>query len=185
MIVETVAEFLDWADLVALGEIAKAQGRHGEVILNRTSDQPECFSRLSRVFVEGADGRPEAVEVESARIHKGRPVVKLAGISSIGDAAALVGKELRIPESELDPLPDGSIYHFDLVGATVEDRQRGVIGVVEKVISTGGTDVLVVRSDDESELLLPLCGEICRRIDRDARRIEIDAPEGLIGLNAH
>jgi len=185
VIVETVAEFLDWADLVALGEIAKAQGRHGEVILNRTSDRPECFSGLSRVFVEGADGRPEAVEVESARIHKGRPVVKLAGISSIGDAAALVGKELRIPESELDPLPDGAIYHFDLIGTTVEDRERGVIGVVEKVISTGGTDVLVVRSDDESELLLPLCDEICRRIDRDARRIEINAPEGLIGLNAH
>ena len=185
MIVEVVEECLDWADLVGLGEVAKTQGRYGEVILNRTSDQSECFSRLSRVFVEGADGRPEAVQVESARIHKGRPVVKLAGISSIGDAAALVGKELRIPESELDPLPDGSIYHFDIVGATVTDRERGVIGVVEKVISTSGTDVLVVRSDDGSEQLLPLCEEICRRIDRDARRIEIDAPEGLIGLNAH
>jgi len=185
VIVEVVEECLDWADLVGLGEVAKTQGRYGEVILNRTSDQSECFSRLSRVFVEGADGRPEAVEVESARIHKGRPVVKLAGISSIGDAVALVGKELRIPESELDPLPDGSIYHFDIVGATVTDRERGVIGVVEKVISTSGTDVLVVRSDDGSEQLLPLCEEICRRIDRDARRIEIDAPEGLIGLNAH
>lgn len=185
MIVEVVEECLDWADLVGLGEVAKTQGRYGEVILNRTSDQSECFSRLSRVFVEGADGRPEAVQVESARIHKGRPVVKLAGTSSIGDAAALVGKELRIPESELDPLPDGSIYHFDIVGATVTDRERGVIGVVEKVISTSGTDVLVVRSDDGSEQLLPLCEEICRRIDRDARRIEIDAPEGLIGLNAH
>jgi 16S rRNA processing protein RimM len=180
-----VEQFLDWADLVALGEIAKAHGRYGEVILNTRSDQPERFSRLLHVFVEGADGRPEAVEVESARIHKGRPVVKLACISSIGDAAALVGKELRIPESELDPLPDGSIYHFDIVGATVEDRKRGVIGVVEKVISTGGTDVLVVRSADDHEQLLPLCDEICRRIDRDARRIEIDAPEGLIGLNAH
>jgi len=185
VIVETVEECLDWADLVALGEVAKAQGRYGEVILNRMSDQSECFSRLSRVFVEGADGRPEAVAVESARIHKGRPVVKLAGISNIGDAAALVGKELRIPESELDPLPDGSIYHFDIVGATVTDRERGVIGVVEKVISTSGTDVLVVRSDDGSEQLLPLCEEICRRIDREGRRIEIDAPEGLIGLNAH
>ena len=181
---ETVEERLDWADLVGLGEIARAQGRDGEVIVNTTSTDPERFTRLSCVFVEGADGYPEALEIESARIHKRRPVVKLGGVSGIGDAEALAGTELRIPRSELEALPEGSIYHFDIVGATVEDRFLGVIGVVEKVVTTGGADVLVVRSAEGHEQLLPLCDEICRRIDLEERRIEIDAPEGLIGLNA-
>jgi ribosomal 30S subunit maturation factor RimM len=57
------------------------------------------------------------------------------------------------------------------------------VGVVEDVLSTGGTDLLVVREATGGEALVPLCREICRRIDVPGGRIEAEVPEGLLELN--
>ena len=181
---ETEEELCEWADLVTIGRIAKSQGRKGEVAVNPLTDFPERFLDLPRVFVEGDGGEPAALTMEEARLHKGRPVVKFAGVSTIGEAQALAGKELRIPVAEVKPLPEGSFYHFEIAGLRVVDRDHGFLGTAEKVLTTGGTDVLMVRGPGNGELLLPFCDEICRRIDIDAGCIEVEVPEGLIELNA-
>ena len=178
-------ELLEWAELVAIGVVAKSQGRKGEVVVNPLTDFPERFIDLRRVFIEGAGGEPVPLNVEAARLHKDRPVVKLAGVSSISEGQALAGKEMRIPTSELMSLPDESFYHFEISGLRVIDRNHGWLGTAEAVLATGGTDVLVVRSPDGGEFLLPFCSEICCRIDPDAGCIEVEAPEGLIDLNAN
>ena len=175
----------EWAKLVAIGVIAKSQGRKGEVAVNLLTDFPERFIGLRRVFIEGAGSEPVPFSVEAARVHKGRPVVKLAGVSSISEAQALAGKEMRLPTSELITLPEGSFYHFEISGLRVIDRNHGFIGTAEEVLATGGTDVLLVRSSDGGEVLLPFCSEICCRIDPDAGCIEVEAPEGLIDVNAN
>ena len=175
----------EWDSLVALGRVARAQGRQGEVAVDPSAASPERISRLSRVYVLGPGSEPEALSVEGARIHKGRPVLKFSGISDISAAEALAGRELRIPESDLEPLPEGSFYHHQIRGLTVKDRTRGEIGIVEDVLQTGGTDVLVVRGRRGEETLVPLCSEIVKNIDPLEGSVEIDAPEGLVSLNAN
>jgi 16S rRNA processing protein RimM len=176
---------VDWEALVAVGRVARAVGRRGEVAVDAWSSGPEPFERLSRVYVGGGSFPPVALGVESVRIHKGRPVVKFSGISSIGEAEGLAGRELRTPESDLPPLPPGRFYQFEIRGLTVNDRARGPIGIVESVMETGGTDVLVVRRASGEETLVPLCQEIVKKIDPARGRVDIDAPEGLVSLNAN
>jgi 16S rRNA processing protein RimM len=171
--------------LVAVGRVARAQGRYGEIAVDPLTDFPDRFHLLSRVLVSDEDGELTGRTIESVRLHKGRPVLKLAGVSGIGAAQALRGKLLFIPESELAPLPEGSFYHFQVQGLVVEDRSAGEIGVVEGVLRTGGTDLLVVRAPNGEETLVPLCEPIIRRIDPERGRIRIDAPEGLVSLNAN
>jgi 16S rRNA processing protein RimM len=172
--------------LVAVGRIAKPQGRFGEVAVDPWTDDPERFGVLDRVFVsDEADRETGSFSIEGFRMHKGRPVLKLVGVSSIGEARTLCGKKLTIPETELLPLAEGSFYTFQLRGLAVADRRSGEIGMVEDLLETGGTDLLVVRQKDGTETLVPLCEEIVRNIDIDGRRIEIDAPEGLVSLNAN
>jgi 16S rRNA processing protein RimM len=173
-----------WHDLVTIGEVARPHGRRGEVIVNPLTDFPERFHDLSRVFVQGEGGRAVALKLEEVRVHKGRPVLKLEGISEIGQAERLAGREIRIPESELVALPEDRLFHFQLVGCRVSDRRLGHLGVVKEVLPTGGTDGLVVRDASGDERLIPLCKEICRRIESERGEIEIDAPEGLIAINA-
>lgn len=178
-------EALSRAELVTIGRIARAQGRAGEVVVNPLTDVPDRFVGLARIYLDDGQGEPSAVNVEGVRMHKGRPVLKLEGISSIGQAESLAGHEVRIPESELSSLPEGSFYHFEILGSSVEDVDRGEIGIVEAIVETGGTDILVVRSHDGREELVPLCAEICRSIDPVSGRIVVELPEGLIGLNAN
>jgi 16S rRNA processing protein RimM len=181
---------VDWEALVGVGRVARAQGRRGEVAVDPWTSAPERFSGLTRIYVEGPpeggeDSKPVGLIVESVRIHKGRPVVKFAGISDIGEAEGLKGRELRILERELESLPEGSFYQFQIRGLAVTDRARGEIGVVESVLETGGTDLLVVRGKQGEETLVPLCREIVKKIDPDRGSVDIDAPEGLVSLNAN
>jgi 16S rRNA processing protein RimM len=166
--------------------VARSHGREGEVAVDPLTDFPDRFFRLSRVFLK----RPEsedwtACEIERARMHKGRPLIKLSGISTIDEAEALRGGEFLVPDSELLPLAEDSFYHFQLQGLSVVDRTEGAIGIAERVLETTGTDVLVVRSAGGEEVLVPLCREIVKKVDRENGRIEIEAPEGLVSLNAN
>jgi len=174
-----------WEALVAVGRVARTQGRHGEVAVEPWTSAPELIGRLSRVYVKGEGALASSLAIEGARIHKGRPVLKFAGISALGEAEGLRGRELRIPESDLERLPPGSYYQFQIRGLTVKDSVRGEIGVVENVLETGGTDVLVVRGVDGAETLVPLCREIVKDIDPARGSVDIEAPEGLVSLNAN
>jgi 16S rRNA processing protein RimM len=178
-------EGVAWEALVAVGRVVRAQGRHGEVAVEAWAASPEDLTAIGRVLVEdGGFGISELV-VESARIHKGRPVLKFVGISDIDQAETLRGRELRIPETELRPLPSGSFYQFQIQGLRVKDRARGEIGVVDRVLETGGTDLLVVRGGGGEETLVPLCREIVKSIDPGQGWVDIEAPEGLVSLNAN
>jgi ribosomal 30S subunit maturation factor RimM len=55
------------------------------------------------------------------------------------------------------------------------------VGVVDRVDLATAVPVLVVVA--RGEVLIPFVDAICRRVDLDARVIEIDPPDGLIALN--
>ncbi len=177
-------EATSWESLVAVGRVARSQGRRGEVAVEPLTDFPQRFFGLERVFMRGEDGEPAPLEIEAVRAQGGRPIVKFRGIAGIGEAAALAGRELRLPVAELQALPAGSFYHFQVRGLPVWERGTEEIGEVEAVWRTGGTDLLVVRGRDGREILIPLCADICRKIDLQRGRIDIEAPEGLLTLNA-
>jgi 16S rRNA processing protein RimM len=177
---------LEWEALVAVGRVARPIGRRGEIAVDPWTSAPERFRGLSRVLVRAADrgAPPTAYRVLGLRIHKGRPVLKLEGFESMDDAEKLREAELRVPEADLEALPQGSFYQFQIQGLSVVDRRQGNIGIVESVLETGGIDLLMVRGAGGEETLVPLCDEIVKNVDLSRGSVEIDAPEGLVSLNA-
>jgi 16S rRNA processing protein RimM len=160
-----------FADLVAIGRVVKPQGRKGEVLTESLSDLPERFPRLRRAYVAGPSGTSREVEIASCWPHKGRFVLKLAGVDSIDDAERLRGQELRIREEELAPLPEGSYYHHQLQGLRVETPEGRALGTVHSVWETGaGAPVLVVRNAD-GERLIPLADQFVRQVDVPGGRL--------------
>jgi 16S rRNA processing protein RimM len=115
--------------------------------------------------------------VTSCWPHKGRFVLKLAGVDSIDAAEAYRGAELRIGEDELAALPEGSYYHHQLRGLQVEDGQGRGLGTVEDLLRTGaGADVLVVRGA-AGETLIPLATDFVQRVDLEQGRVIVRPPE--------
>ena len=172
---------MGFADLVLVGRVVKPQGRRGEVAVLAFTDRPDRFPTLRRAFVPGPGGVPREVRVEGAFPHKGRYVVKLEGVDSIDAAEALRGLELRIPEEELEKLPEGSYYHHQLTGLAVVDEAGEPMGTVEEVVETAAeTRILVVRGPERGETLLPFADAFVRSIDLEGRRIVAVRPEYVL-----
>jgi 16S rRNA processing protein RimM len=169
-------------DLLVVGRIARAHGLRGEVIVNLETDFPESrFRRGNVMFVDAADGA-RALTIEDVRFQQGRPVVAFEGIDSIEAAEELGRGDLRMPRSSLEPLPENTFYHHELVGCSVVTEGGESIGEVTRVDGPASTSRLVVQGRGR-EVLVPLVTDICRSVDLAARRIVIAPPEGLLDLN--
>ena len=172
-----------WEDLVLVGQVARAHGRFGEVIVNPQTDFPaERFARGSVLHVLRL-GREEPLIVSAMRMHQGRPLIAFEGVDTMSEAEALAGAELRVPEHELTPLPEGTYYEHSLVGCevvTTGGRRIGTVGAVDG--SAGGARLIVGSGRDEIQI--PLAHDICVSIDVAGRQIVVDPPEGLLDLNS-
>jgi 16S rRNA processing protein RimM len=163
-----------FSDMVAIGRVVKPQGRHGEVL---TEPLSERLTSLRHAYVPGPGGTAQEVRITSSWPHKGRFVLKLEGVDSITAAEGYRGLELRIPEGEVPALPEGSYYHYQLVGLRVRDEDGCPLGVVESIWETGGeAPVLVVRGEGE-EVLIPLADTFVKRVDLAAGVIVAQVPE--------
>ncbi|MCC7416006.1 MAG: ribosome maturation factor RimM [Acidobacteria bacterium] len=172
-----------WDEMALVGRVARAHGLRGQVVVNPETDFPEeRFRPGAELFFE-RDGQMAAAIVGTVRFHRGRPIVALRGIETIGEAGALAGLELRVPRDRLVPLPDGTYYRHDLVGCRVETSGGAPIGIVREVEGGAGGSRLVVEDPAGADVLIPLAAEICTVIDPAARRIVVDPPDGLLEAN--
>lgn len=170
-------------DMVAIGAIVRAQGRKGEVLVERLTDRPDRFPTLRAAWLPDGHGGAREARVEDCWPHKGRFVLKLHGVDSIDDAEALRGQELRIPEEALEPLPPGSYYHHQLRGLRVVDPQGRDLGTVESLMEMGaGAPVLVVRGA-RGETLIPLADEFVRTVDL-GRGVMVAVKPELVDVDA-
>ena len=166
-------------DLLLVGRIARPHGIRGQVIVNPETDFMEDRFRAGQILKVGSPDRTRDYEILEVRFHQGRPIVRLASIDTMDDAAALAGADLWLPEAGLAPLPDGTFYRHELIGCEVRDVEGTVLGRVTAVEGSLDRSYLVV----EGHLMIPLVSGICLGVDMGERRITVDPPEGLVDLN--
>jgi 16S rRNA processing protein RimM len=106
-------------EFITIARVVKPQGRVGEVSAELFTDFPERFAERRHLFALGATGTRRELELEDFWPHKGRMILKFAGVDSIDDAASLVGAEIQIPREERAQLEAGSFYVSDLLGCQV------------------------------------------------------------------
>jgi 16S rRNA processing protein RimM len=183
---------------VWLARIRRAQGRKGEIFADILTDFPEKFAERKNLWLVAEPGtqlaktRPAPVEVELRNhwLHKGGIVLHFAQSDSISSAEALAGLFVAIPWTERAALGEDEVYVGDLIGCTVVDvaaKEQGGpaidVGVIEDVDREAGpTPILVVRGA-KGEVLIPFAKSYLRKIDLEARRVEMALPEGLVDLN--
>ena len=129
------------------------------------------------------DGDCREFEVAGARGYRDRLVLKLRGVDDPSGAQALKGGTVWVPPEEVPSLRANEHYAARLVGLRVFGVAGEALGEVTDVVTTGGTDVLVVEQADGHELLVPMAEEIVVQIDEREGRIAVRLPPGLGALN--
>jgi 16S rRNA processing protein RimM len=167
---------------IAIARIARTRGNRGEVLADLYTDFPDRFDALEEVWLEFSDGRRRQMTLESSWEHKGRKVLKLAGIDTISAAEELIGCWVQVPAEEAINLPEGTYFDHDLIGCSVEDIHGTRLGIVEEVLRIAENNQLVVRGMGR-EYLIPAVKSICVRISVEDKQILVDPPEGLMDLD--
>jgi 16S rRNA processing protein RimM len=174
---------------VWLAQIKRTQGRKGEVFAEIFTDFPEKFAERRRLWLlrESAPENPREVELVHHWLHKGGIVLHFGGVDSISDAEKLAGLIVAIPQEERAKLDTDEVYIGDLIGCSLVDvagTEPRIVGEIDDVDrSAGPVAILVVRGESDDEILIPFAKDYLRRVDVDAKRVEMALPEGLVDLN--
>jgi len=168
---------------ITVARVVRAQGRRGEVAADLHTDFPERFAERKQLSALAPDGSRRALQLEEFWLHKGRVVLKFAGVDSITDAEALAGYEVQVPAAERAPLPEGAAYISDLVGVSLYDGGQ-LVGKVSDVQAGAGAGPLLVVKIGQRELLVPFVTEFVKSLDLQGKRLEMALPAGLLELDA-
>ena len=140
------------------------------------TDFPERIVR-GAVFFLGPEHR--AVVIRSVKLGGKKNTLGLEGVHTRDQAEALRGQVLFVRAADLPPLPEGDYYHHQILGLTVITEEGKVLGEVAEILTTGATDVYLIRSAT-GEVLIPASDEVIRKVDLHKGELFIHLLPGLL-----
>ena len=148
--------------MIEFGRVADAYGVRGW--LKVVVDEPEVLAAQPVWWIGGSEHA-----VEEAKVHSGKLLAKLGGISTPELARKYKGKPVSIPRPDAGR---GRYYWADLVGLEVVNEKGVVLGVVKQMSSNGAHDVMEVAG--ERTRLLPFVPVYVKNVDLLKKRIEVE-----------
>ncbi len=177
---------------IAVGQVLRAHGIRGEVIIAVRTDEPGVrFAPGAVLATEPPERGP--LTVAAARWHSSHLLVALEGIRDRTAAEDLRGTLLILDSAQIpSPADPDEFYDHQLIGLGVVTAAGDPVGVVTDVLHHG-QDLLVVRregspgqvrggslSQEAAEALVPFVSAIVTVVDVAAGRLVIDPPPGLL-----
>ncbi|OQY42823.1 MAG: 16S rRNA processing protein RimM [Anaerolineaceae bacterium 4572_78] len=163
---------------LAIGQITKPHGIHGEMVVNVLTDFPERFETMKSVQVGTVDSVTDYV-VTKTRWHKNRILITFAEIQTRKEAEMLRGLYLQIPTKSAKELSDDTYYEYQLIGLTVITDMGKVLGTLAEIVETGANDVYIVKNNHQ-EILLPATYEVILSVDLTVGKMIVHLLDGLI-----
>lgn len=160
--------------LVRIGKVVRALGLKGHLGVARSEG---AVAELEAVSLRLPGAEPVRWAIEEARPQGRLWAVKVEGVSDRTAAEGLVGAEVLAAREELPEAGEGRLLWADLEGLEVVTVAGVAVGRVTGLLETGAVDVLVVTGPG-GEQLVPLAPYVV--VDRQARRVVVDPPEGLL-----
>ncbi len=174
------------AEYRTLARITRPRGNKGEVTAENLAGGLRGFHAGSALQVVLPNRQELTLTIDRAWEHKGRLVLKFAGIDTITEAERLRLAEVLTKKEALGPLPEGEYFLDDLLGCRLieEGTGRDMGAIAEVYEPPGGVLLFSVVDSERKEMLVPFANEICREVDIESRRIVVRLPEGMEDLKA-
>jgi 16S rRNA processing protein RimM len=170
-----------------VGRVRKPHGIHGELFVETMCDDPGAiFAPGSRVMVgdENGDligGVVREMAVSRSRPFKGELLVTFREIADRNTAEEWRNRFLLIPTNELRPPEGGEVWVHELVGMSVTHVDGSPVGEVIGIEELPQGLLLEVKTPRGTSSI-PFVDAIVVGVDREARALTIDPPQGLLEL---
>ncbi len=168
-------------DCFYLGKIVRKYSFKGELLAKLDTDQPELYEHLDAIFVQVRNNLIPFF-IEHSQLHKSDLLrIKFEEVDTEADADALIKSELYLPLELLPKLEGSKFYFHEVIGFKINDKNFGEVGVI-KAINDSTAQALFEVDRDGVEILIPMNDEFIVKVDREAKTIWVETPEGLIDL---
>lgn len=169
------------SDRLRVGIITSTHGIRGEVKVFPTTDNPDRFANLDRVYISGR--LPEEIlHVEKARRFKNQVILKFKEYDNINDVEKFRQSDILIDRKDAEELQDDEYFIDDLIGLSVFSDDGRDLGRLKEVYETGANDVFVIEKANRKDLLIPATKECIRSVDLDAGSMTVHLLPGLEDL---
>ena len=141
-----------------VGTVVTTHGLKGEVKVYPTTDDPDRFYDLKKVFLDrsGSMENMLQLEVQNVRFFKNLAIVKFKDYDNIDDVLPFRKGELYVDRADAIPLQEGEYFIGDIIGCRVLDEDDKELGTVKEFLETGAHDVMLVKTTGK-DLMIPYC----------------------------
>lgn len=168
-------------DCFFVGKIVKKYSFKGELLVKLDTDEPKQFLEMESVFVEKHKNLIPFF-IESLSLHKSELLrVKFEEVDTEADADSLMGSSLYLPLDLLPKLSGNQFYYHEIIGFTITDVHFGPVGTITGVNDHTAQALFEIEREGK-QILIPVTDDIIKKVDRAAKTIQIQAPEGLIDI---
>jgi 16S rRNA processing protein RimM len=164
-------------DYLEIGVVLRPHGVRGEMVVEANSGLLPGLSPGTEVLI-GRDRKK--MIVERIRPHRGRLLLMVQSIHDRNQAEELRNARLYLRADQVEPLPEGEYYYWQILGLEVQDESGDKIGIVNHIIETGANDVYVLEAEDGSEILIPAIEDVVLNVDLEQERMIVRLLPGLI-----
>ena len=169
-------------NLVPVAKILKPRGFKGEVWVERYRDGFPSFAPGGQVWVP-SKAQEAPLLVEGFFEYAKGCVLKLAGVDGSVGAEAFSGFELCLPEDQVPRDGPDEFEAGEVVGWTLVDARRGVLGRVTGVVPGPAYWVFGAEGPLGQEIEVPAVKGYGVELCRDRREIKVDLPDGYPGVD--
>ena len=162
-----------------VGIITATHGLKGEVKVFPTTDDPERFRKLTKIYLDTGKEYKE-LQVAGVKFFKNQVILKFKEFQDINEVEKYRGKDLLIDREQAVPLAENENFIVDLIDMDVYDEEEKRLGTLTDVLQTGANDVYVVETEEGKEILLPAIPSCILTVDVENARMVVRIPEGLL-----
>ena len=172
---------------LVVGHLSKPHGTRGEILVWTLTDRPDEVLAPGRDVIvgdeEGEPGEsPLTLAIEESRPYRKGVLVKFRGVDDRDRAKELSTRYLLVPAGELEmEEEEDALFYHELLGLRVETVDGREVGRVREVYETEPAHLLEVEGEGKVHLV-PYVARVVTEVDREAGRLVIDPPEGLLEL---
>lgn len=174
-------------EYISIGRTHKAHGLSGELKVSIEPRYLEDFLKNERVFL---DYKGVRIPYFIADVRgKGEMIVQFEEVTDRDAAIMLQSKELFLrpqdllkeEEREFEIEEEETLQYAHLQGFMIEDAHVGEIGEIREVLEMPQQEMALVLYQGR-EVLIPLNERFVVKIDKQAKRVMTDLPEGLLEM---
>jgi 16S rRNA processing protein RimM len=167
--------------LIKIGTVLKVNRKTGELTVALRPEASQVSIAPDVVFLQ-IDGAPVPFfPLGEVAVFSEMMKITLLDYSHPDKAQAFVGADMLI-ENQNPARENIPFLTEQLIGYKVYDKANGHIGFVEQVVEAKMQYILQINNND-TEILVPLVDEFIVAINEDEKKLHLDLPDGLIGLN--